>query len=125
MAKILIVDDSKLSRAMTAAALSRAGHVVVEATDGVQALAACERHCPDCIVLDLLMPEMDGCEFLRQLRGAGSDVPVIVATADVQKTTRSWCERLEISGFLNKPLKADTLLPCVEAALAHDLESAK
>jgi len=122
MAKILLIDDSRLSRAMVSGMLLSAGHVVVEAEDGLQGLAACEKHGPDCIVVDLLMPQMGGHEFLRRLRNGGAEIPVIVATADIQETSRSLCEEFGVSGFLNKPAKGDELVACVETALAHCAE---
>ena len=125
MAKILLIDDSRLSRAMASEALVSAGHVVVGVEDGRQGLAAYEEHRPDCIVLDLLMPQMDGYEFLRQLRNGGAAIPVIVATADIQETSRALCKELGVSGFLNKPAKGNELVACVETALAHCQELAR
>ncbi len=84
VARILVIDDSRLSRMRMNDALTEAGHVIVEAENGVRRLAAHAEHQPDCIVLDLLMPEMDGHEFLRQLRNGGSETPVIVSTAEQQ-----------------------------------------
>lgn len=119
MARILVIDDSKFSRSRVAAPLVRAGHQIVEATDGEEGLAAVLSHKPDCITTDLLMPVVDGHEFLRRLRAGGSTIPVVVITADVQSSSHSLCEELGISGFLNKPFRADVLLESVEKALAQ------
>lgn len=123
MAKILIIDDSRLSRRMTSDVLAETEHVVVEAGDGEQGLAAYEEHRPDCIVLDLLMPRMDGQAFLRRLRNSGANVPVIVVTADIQKASQSFCEEFGVAGFLNKPVEGDKLVTCVLAALTDNLEA--
>ena len=125
MARILVIDDSRLSRTRMNDALTEAGHVVLEAVNGVQGLLAHSEHQPDCIFLDLLMPEMDGHEFLRQLRGGGSDTPVVVCTADIQDSSRAICEQLVISGFLNKPVKAHDLVASVKTALNQLVKAVK
>ena len=68
MATILVADDSWLSRQMLDKILKEAGHEVVQANDGVEALEKIGRHTPDCLLLDLLMPEMDGFAVLAELR---------------------------------------------------------
>src|SRR5262249_1309646 len=109
MARIMVIDDSGLSRGRTSKILQDAGHETVCAENGAVGLDLLGQATPDCIVLDMLMPVMDGLEFLRRLRGAGSTIPVLVQSADIQTGTRALCEQLGISGFLNKPSKADEL----------------
>ena len=123
MAKILLIDDSRLSRSMAQEAFTSTGHDIAEADDGQNGLIAYADYQPDCIVLDLLMPNMDGPEFLRQLRASGSTTPVIVVSADIQDTSRALCEELGANGFLNKPIKADVLVACVDAAITLHLEA--
>jgi len=118
MAVILLIDDSRLSRALAAKAIRDAGHTVVEAADGQQGIAALEKYQPDCIVTDLLMPVLDGRKFLAQIRARGIQTPVVVLTADIQSSTRCLCEELGISSFLNKPVNARELQAGVEQALA-------
>ena len=65
----------------------------------------------------MLMPVVDGKEFLRRLRAGGSEVPVIVLTADIQSGTRSECEQLGVSGYLNKPSESEEILESVKKAL--------
>ena len=117
MARVLVIDDSRFSRNMTARILREAGHEVVEASDGERGLEAVQEHEPDCVVLDLLMPILDGPGFLNRLRGAGSVLPVVVASADIQTSTRLLCEGLGISGFVNKPARAEELCPCIDRAI--------
>jgi CheY-like chemotaxis protein len=124
MSKILVVDDSKFSRNMTSRALREAGHEVFEAENGAVGLDAVAEFAPDCVVLDLLMPILGGLGFLRRLRSTGSDLPVIVATADIQASSRAICESLIVSGFLNKPTRAEELLPSVERAILERREDA-
>lgn len=117
MARVLVVDDSRFSRNLTARILREAGHEVVEAADGERGLEAVREHEPDCVVLDLLMPVLDGPGFLSRLRGEGSSLPVVVASADIQTSSRELCEALGISGFVNKPVSAEVLCPCIERAI--------
>jgi CheY-like chemotaxis protein len=105
--------------------LRSAGYEVVAANNGENGLLAVTEHQPDCIVLDLLMPVMDGPEFLRQLRASGAEVPVIVVSADIQESSRALVEDLGISGFLNKPVKSKELLACLETIWASQMEASK
>jgi CheY-like chemotaxis protein len=81
--QVLIVDDDPEARHWLARALTAEGWQASEAEDGRAALAAVRAHRPDLILLDLLMPEMDGFEFLARLQADASDprVPVVVVTA--------------------------------------------
>ncbi|MEO2049996.1 MAG: response regulator [Pirellulales bacterium] len=117
MTQILVVDDSRLSRRMIVDALQQTGHDITEAVNGAVALESFRQNRPDCIVSNLLMPVMDGHEMLRQIRAIDSAVPVIIASADIQQSSRAQCEELGISGFLTKPIQAEALLECVEAIL--------
>jgi two-component system chemotaxis response regulator CheY len=123
VARILVIDDSRFSRNMVIRGLREAGHEVIEAPDGAAGLEAVREHRPDCVVLDMLMPVLDGPGFLERLRSDGSSLPVIVATADIQAATRSLCEGLGISGFINKPVRAEELRVCIERALGVGQEA--
>ena len=123
--KILAVDDSSLSRRrFVAKPLRDAGYEVCEAVNGEEGLSAVEEHNPDIIVSDLLMPVMDGFEFIAALRDRGVTTPVIVASADIQETTREKLEELGTFAFINKPFKADELLTLVQSAAASLTEEA-
>jgi DNA-binding response OmpR family regulator len=83
MARVLIVDDDADGSEAVARFVERAGHQVLRAPDGRKALAALATGAPDVVVLDVMMPRMDGIRFLRVLHGytRGSFVPVILLTA--------------------------------------------
>ncbi|MCA8989930.1 MAG: response regulator, partial [Planctomycetaceae bacterium] len=98
MARILCIDDSKFSRSRVTTPLKAAGHEILEAADGVEGFEQFETCSPDLIVSDLLMPNRDGIEQLRMIRATGSKVPVIIASADIQESTRQTCEELGIQG---------------------------
>src|SRR5512138_1248605 len=109
MALVLIVDDSKTSRAYCRAILSAAGHEVIEATDGEQALDRMADRPPDCVVLDLFMPG---------LGGLAEPTPIVVLTSSMEETDRLRCMRLGARAFVNKPVSSDDLTRAVRDALA-------
>ena len=80
MAKVLVVDDDRIVAEMYRLALSRAGHEVEIANDGVAALKAASTNRPDIVFLDIRMPEMDGIEVLRNLGSVNStrSIPVVM-----------------------------------------------
>lgn len=117
MPTILVIDDSAFSRALSTRALKDAGYAVSEAVNGLEGLAAVRKAMPDCIILDLLMPVMDGVKFLQEFRAFNKDIPIIVASADIQHSRRAECEALGISAFLNKPVQPDDLVSAVEQVI--------
>ena len=79
---VLVVDDEDMTRQMIAMFLKMDGLDTIEAEDGVEALKQVSKHQPDAIILDVMMPEMDGWEFLQRLRGMPhlADTPVIICS---------------------------------------------
>ena len=118
MTKILVVDDAKFTRNRISQPLEEAGFEVIQAGNGEEGLKLFEEHQPQCILTDLLMPVVDGIELITTLRERGSDVPIVVVTADIQKTTREQCEKLEINGFLTKPFQPEQIVEQVERVLS-------
>ncbi len=117
MARILVIDDSRLARAALRMALEKAGHEVTVADSAVKGLDALRDYKPDCITSDILMPGMDGREFLDVLRARHIETPVVMVTADIQETTRSECLRRGARAVVEKPLKGDDLLAAIQNAL--------
>jgi DNA-binding response OmpR family regulator len=114
---ILLVDDEDAIRAGLASALQRASFRVVEARDGREALRKVEQHQPDVIVLDILMPEMDGREVCRRLRQAGNWTPVVMLT-QIQATGEKISSLEEgADDYLNKPFDSYELIARVRALL--------
>ena len=118
MATVLIVDDSALSRRITRRVLETAGHEVREAADGLAALEAYALSRPDVVLLDVTMAGLSGLEVLRQLKAIDPDARVVMATADVQASTRVMAEAGGAAGFVTKPFNAAAILGAVDAALA-------
>ena len=118
--RILVVDDSALSRKrFLAKPLTSAGFEVVEAANGEEGLSALADNYFDCVITDLLMPVMDGFEFIEALNRQGLDAPVLVATADIQESSRQRIKEAGAAGFLNKPYTAETLIETVNQVLGE------
>ena len=120
MACILVVDDSAFTRNRIKSTLGAAGFETLEADSGLKCLSALDARIPDCIVLDLNMPEMNGFEVLEHLKETGSKIPVIMCSADLQESSRERCMELGARDMITKPPKKDQLL----AAIASVLEGA-
>jgi two-component system, chemotaxis family, chemotaxis protein CheY len=117
MAKILVVDDSSLSRRILRRILEPAGHQISEAQDGLSALEQYGLDRPDLVLLDLTMTGMHGLDVLCKLRELDRQANVIVATADIQSSSRHLAEAGGARGFLAKPFSPDQVLSTVNAAL--------
>lgn len=117
--KILVVDDNAENRALAQATLEDEGHEAVLASNGEEALRLFEAGRPDCVLLDVRMPGMDGfavCERIRALPG-GSDVPIVFLTALRDIDTFDNALRAGGDDFLTKPVRPTELLVRVQAAL--------
>ncbi len=120
MAKVLVIDDSGFQRKWITRALVDLGHETVEAGNGFEGLKAAGEEHPDCITVDLNMPEMDGITFLGSLNAGEHDIPVIVITANIQADARKQCEELGAAAFLNKPFKPDELKKIIDRCLGQE-----
>ena len=119
-AKILIVDDSSLARRTTRQSLEALGYIVEEAKDGAEALERyfLQRH--DLVILDMVMTGMYGLEVLTKMRELNPEVRVIVATADIQISTREQAREAGAAAFLNKPIDREALADVVARTLAGE-----
>jgi len=109
MSLFLIIDDSMVQRVWIVEKLQNDGHQVIEATSGSQGIEMAISNSPDYILLDIIMPDMDGLEVIQELDNLNLEIPVIVLTAHIQESTKNTCLVLGVIGFLNKPLNIDEL----------------
>ena len=121
--KILIVDDSSLSRRTLRRILESAGYEVVEADEGMTALEVYFLEKPVLVLLDLVMKGMYGLDVLVKLREMDPKALVVVASADIQSSTRNMADEAGAHGFINKPFIAEQVIASVEAALAEGATS--
>jgi len=107
---VLVADDSPTSRQFCCSILNRAGFTTIQAENGIETMEILKTHKPCCILLDLLMPEMDGFEVLKELQSMKSTIPVVVLSADIQEEVRSECFEFGAKAFINKPFKENDLV---------------
>lgn len=118
-AKILIVDDNEANRVLAESTLEDEGYRTVLASNGIDAIAAFEREHPDCVLLDVRMPDLDGfavCERIRALP-RGPEVPVLFLTALRDVDTFDRALRAGGDDFLTKPVRPTELIVRVQTAL--------
>jgi len=113
--RILVVDDEDNLRSMLVAALKYEGYDVVQASDGAAGLRAARETKPDLIVLDVMMPQLDGFAVVKRLREAGDRTPVIFLTARDASEDRVTGLNLGGDDYLPKPFSLEELVARVEA----------
>jgi DNA-binding response OmpR family regulator len=119
---ILVVDDEKHIVNLLRAYLEEAGYRVVTAPDGRQALFVGRHEKPDLVILDLMMPEMDGWEFTRRFRQE-SDAPVIMLTARVDDVDKILGLELGADDYVTKPFSPREVVARVRAVLRRSLQA--
>lgn len=121
MARILVVDDSRFQRMMLKNLLTQQGHEAILAENGQVALEQLETN-PDAILCDLVMPILDGFQFLEAMLEREAKVPTLVISADIQKSAKERCLELGAAGFLNKPVEEGHLMEQVAKMLSGECE---
>ncbi len=116
MPKILVVDDDSHIREVVSFALSKAGYEVCEAADGAQAIKQVDTQSLDLIVLDIVMPEMDGLEVCRKIR-ANSTTPIIFLSSRDEELDRILGLEMGADDYLTKPFSPRELVARVKAVL--------
>ncbi len=113
--RVLIVDDSVSMRQMVSFTLRDAGYEIVEATNGRDALNKINGVKIDMVITDLNMPEMDGIEFIRQLRARAEMrfTPVVMLTTESQEAKKQEGKRAGASGWIVKPFTPEQLIGVV------------
>jgi two-component system, chemotaxis family, chemotaxis protein CheY len=117
MARVLLVDDSTYQRTKLRKFLETAGYEVVECSDGEEGLRMAASIKPDCMMLDLIMPKVDGMQVLQELHEKHLTIPVVIHTSDIQEETRQECLALGAVAFLNKPARDEDLLAVIARAI--------
>ncbi|WP_238012452.1 response regulator transcription factor [Dactylosporangium sp. AC04546] len=124
MTRLLVVDDEPDIVELLSASLKYHGYDVASATSGRQAMEEARRFRPDMILLDVMMPELDGFEVLRKLRGEGTRVPVLFLTA--RDATEDKIKGLTLGGddYVTKPFSLSEILARIQAVLRRVADAA-
>ncbi len=119
MARILIAEDEPDMAMGLRDNLQFEGFEVLEATDGAQAIEVAKTQRPDLILLDIMMPKVDGFEVCRQVREAGFNVPIIMLTARSQEVDIVRGLEMGADDYMTKPFSVRELLARIKVALRH------
>lgn len=117
MVKLLIVDDAQFNRRLVRKMLKPTSYEIEEAATADEALMLIEQNPPDLMLLDLMMPGMNGMELLARLQERQMKLPTVVLTADIQNETRDKCLALGAKAYLNKPVDGELLRQTLAQAL--------
>ena len=115
--KILVVDDEASIRRILETRLKMAGYNVVTAEDGEEAVELFNKTNPDIVILDVMMPKMDGYEVARQVRSKRCSTPILMLTAKSEVEDRIKGLNSGADYYLTKPFYTDELLACINALL--------
>ena len=120
MKKVLVADDKAPNRELIRTILEQAGHTVLEASNGAEALQHAEQHLPDLIVLDLHMPMVDGFGVLETLRHDQrfAATPIVALTASAMQGDRERALAAGFTGYISKPISLSELRSEMERWLA-------
>jgi chemosensory pili system protein ChpA (sensor histidine kinase/response regulator) len=118
---VMVVDDSLTVRKITSRMLAREGYEVATAKDGVDALQQLQDTKPDCILLDVEMPRMDGFEFARNVRAdeATKGIPIIMITSRTADKHRNHAIEIGVNEYMGKPYQEDQLLALIKRYTAE------
>lgn len=120
MPRVLIVDDSPTETYAFQGMLEKHGYEVLTADNGADGVALARQELPDVVLMDIVMPGLNGFQATRQLtKGADTaHIPVVIVTTKDQETDRVWGRRQGASGYLVKPVSEEELLKTIEAVMA-------
>jgi twitching motility two-component system response regulator PilH len=119
MAKILVIDDSPTEQYVLRTTLEGAGHMVRSASDGESGVEAATELKPDLILMDVVMPNMNGFQATRKLtrQKETADIPIIMVTTKDQETDKTWARRQGARDYLVKPVNKAELLAKIKDIL--------
>ncbi len=120
MARVLIVDDSPTETYKLAGMLEKNGHEVLTAESGEDGVVVAKKEKPDIVLMDIVMPGLNGFQATRQLTKAPetTHIPVIIVTTKDQETDRVWGMRQGAKAYLTKPIEESVLLEIIADSIA-------
>jgi twitching motility two-component system response regulator PilH len=120
MARVLIIDDSPTETYKLTTMLEKNGHVVMTAENGEAGVAMAVKERPDLVLMDVVMPGLNGFQATRQLSKLPetSHIPVIIVTTKDQQTDRVWGMRQGAKAYLSKPITPDVLMTAMAEVMS-------
>ena len=120
--RILVVDDSPTETEAFRAVLEKNGHEVLNAENGADGVAVARQELPDLVLMDIVMPGLNGFQATRQLTRSPEtkNIPVVIVTTKDQETDRVWGKRQGASGYLVKPVSESRLLSEINALIGSE-----
>ena len=117
--KVLVVDDSPTDLKLMSEPFISKGYDLITAKDGEEALKRAELERPDLIVLDVIMPKLNGFKVCRQIKGSGelNGIKVILLTSKNQESDKFWGKKQGADAYMTKPFSGDHLLAIAEKLL--------
>ncbi len=121
MARILIVDDSPTQTFTLKKILAKHGHDVITASDGLEGVQVAKAELPDLILMDVVMPKLNGFQATRQITkdDATKHIPVILVTTKNEETDRIWGQRQGARRYVTKPVDEEDLMSNINELLAN------
>ena len=121
MSTILIVDDSSALREMVSGLLAKAGMTILEAKDGAEAQKKITVSAPDLVILDIVMPNMNGYELCRWIKTNPStkDLPVVICSSKSEDFDRYWGMKQGADAYIAKPFRPDEMVETVKQLLRN------
>ena len=117
MINILVVEDDKHTRKLLETILKGEGYSVLKAEDGIKAMEVLDNHHVDLIILDIMMPNMDGYEFAQELRDADCMIPILMATAKQLQEDKRRGFIVGTDDYMTKPIDTEEMLLRIKALL--------
>ena len=119
--KVLIIDDSTIARMGVKKLLVDCNFIIEEGANGLDAINKLETFKPDLLIMDYLMPEMNGMLALKIIRGKGNNIPVIIISANQQDATKLKFKEFNIVGMIKKHPDKSELMSFIESVFQNDL----
>lgn len=119
MGAVLLVDDDRVQQLAIAKILRRSGLTVIVANDGVEALKLVQLYCPDLVILDIVLPKMNGYEVCRKLKQnkKTQNLPIVIYTAKSEKIDIYWGIKQGADAYISKPCPPQQLVNTVNQLL--------
>jgi len=125
--RFLVAEDNVVNQKLIARLLEKRGHTVALAGNGLEVLEILEKHSFDIVLMDVMMPDMDGFEATKRIRekekAAGAHLPIVALTAHAMRGDREQCLAAGMDGYVSKPIKVEELFSAIESLMQHSSAS--